>query len=182
MRCQHVDRAALAVDAVGDFDADSQPPPVSGLDDSPDQARMRLVHQAIEIATAPSKQRAELCIELARQSPQLADGDGLDPTSFNERHEPLGDAGAGGQIALTPTEAVAKGTKAVPHADVAHGRRMMTTAYAAIIQQPCSSCPANGASGTQAGPISRLLGCVQRGVFVGDPELEREGGYEEPEL
>ncbi|HET9852612.1 MAG TPA: hypothetical protein VFP56_08930 [Candidatus Limnocylindrales bacterium] len=103
--------------------------------DSPRESRMCLVHQPIEIATAPSKLRWEVGIELAGDPPDLREHHVFEAASLDERDNVLGDTGTVRKVVLAPAESLPK--RAEPSTDpmIKHARIVRWDAYRAITDE-----------------------------------------------
>jgi hypothetical protein len=79
-----------------------------------------LVDESIQIAAAPPEDDREICVELARYPPELANWDRVEPSALDERYVVLTDAAPLGEILLAPSESMSKRSEADTEANVVH--------------------------------------------------------------
>jgi len=98
------------------------------IDNRADQARVTFVKQSIKVAASPSELDHELRVEGARDGSQFGQGDLLEMTTLEERHDALRHARAASHIDLAPTKAVSQRTKPSSDSDI-HRTRLPAAPY-----------------------------------------------------
>ena len=139
MPCEQINRAALAIDGVGDLGLNE---PAGGRELAEhrfSQRRVPRVEHAVERTTPPANENDDLGIEDPKESPESSEGHAFDPPAFEQRNLVLTAAGGLRHIHLTQAEAVAESASNPTHTQVVHGREYRVGRLSATYRDPAWS-------------------------------------------